>query len=93
MSFSASSKDIRLEHGHILHAKCENTAGNFDDSYIDLDHHIGNTDGKPHSESSGCYCYLALGQGDLSTSAIYRDWPQITTHRHGATVARYKVFS
>ena len=64
MSFSASSKDIRLEHGHILHAKCENTAGNFDDSYIDLDHHIGNTDGKPHSESSGCYCYLALGQGD-----------------------------
>lgn len=29
----------------------------------------------------------------LSTSAIYRDWPQITTHRHGATVARYKVFS
>lgn len=61
MSFAASSKNIRLEHGHILHAECKDREGDFVDSHIDLDHHIGNTDGKPQFESSRCYRYMALG--------------------------------
>lgn len=46
MSFSASSQNAWLEHGHILHAKCEDSCGNLVDSTIDLNHYIGNSDGK-----------------------------------------------
>lgn len=46
MSFVASSQDVWLEHGHILHAKCEDVEGNLVDSTIDLNYYIGNSDGK-----------------------------------------------
>ena len=48
MSFAASSENAWLEDGHILHAQCKNIQGTLVDSTIDLDHHIGNSDGKLH---------------------------------------------
>ena len=49
MSFVATSQHVWLEHGHILHAQCKDTRGVWVDATIDLDHHIGNSDGKQPS--------------------------------------------
>jgi len=46
MSFAASSQKAWIEHGHILHAQCKDRHGHWVDSTIDLNHHIGNSDGK-----------------------------------------------
>lgn len=45
MSFHLSAEDIRVEDGHILKARLRNEAGEWQDSEIDLDQHIGNTNG------------------------------------------------
>jgi hypothetical protein len=46
-SFALTSKDEKLEHGgQKLYAKCKNKKGAYEDSTIDLDTIIGNTDGK-----------------------------------------------
>ncbi|EFY87369.1 hypothetical protein MAC_06604 [Metarhizium acridum CQMa 102] len=45
MSFYESSKNIWLEDGHILHADCQDDDGNWNESTIDLNEFIGNSDG------------------------------------------------
>lgn len=60
MSFIASSQHVRLENGHILHARCEDERGNWVDSRIDLNHHIGNTDGKFPSRKFPLFLLLGL---------------------------------
>lgn len=45
MSFVATSQSFWLENGHILHAQCRDTDGNWKDSTIDLNQFIGNSDG------------------------------------------------
>jgi hypothetical protein len=45
MSFIESSQNVWLEDGHILHAQCQDGNGNFNECIIDLNKHVGNTDG------------------------------------------------
>lgn len=45
MSFHASAQDIRVDDGHILKARLQNTNGEEVDAEIDLNQCIGNNDG------------------------------------------------
>jgi hypothetical protein len=45
MSYATSSQDFWLENGHILHAKCKDSNGDLQDSSLDLNQFIGNSDG------------------------------------------------
>ncbi|KAK4132230.1 CVNH domain-containing protein, partial [Trichocladium antarcticum] len=45
MSFHASAQDIRVDDGHILRARLQNTNGEEVDAEIDLNQCIGNNDG------------------------------------------------
>jgi len=45
MSFHATTESHRLRDGHILECRCRNGHGDWVDSSLDLDQHIGNSDG------------------------------------------------
>ena len=46
MSFHYSAEDIRIEDGHILKARLQRADGEWNDSEIDLNNHIGNDNGE-----------------------------------------------
>ncbi|KAL1608673.1 hypothetical protein SLS59_001863 [Nothophoma quercina] len=45
MSFHYSAQDIRVDDGHILRARLQRADGEYNDSEIDLNNHIGNDNG------------------------------------------------
>lgn len=45
MTFHHSAEDIRIDDGHILRARLQTADGEWNDSEIDLNNHIGNVDG------------------------------------------------
>jgi hypothetical protein len=55
MSFYYSAEDIRIDDGHILRARLQTADGEWNDSEIDLNQHVGNVDG--NYSSNLCYAY------------------------------------
>ncbi|KAF2703796.1 Cyanovirin-N [Pleomassaria siparia CBS 279.74] len=45
MSFHLSAEDIRVDDNHILRARLQSVDGEWRDAEIDLDNHLGNTEG------------------------------------------------
>ncbi|KAH7359683.1 Cyanovirin-N [Pyrenochaeta sp. MPI-SDFR-AT-0127] len=45
MTFHYSAEDIRVDDGHILRARLQRADGEWNDSEIDLNNHIGNDNG------------------------------------------------
>ncbi|OAL51445.1 Cyanovirin-N [Pyrenochaeta sp. DS3sAY3a] len=45
MTFHHSAEDIRIDDGHILRARLQRADGEWNDSEIDLNNHIGNDNG------------------------------------------------
>ncbi|KAF1851275.1 Cyanovirin-N [Cucurbitaria berberidis CBS 394.84] len=45
MSFHYSAENIRIDDGHILRARLQRVDGEWNDSEIDLDNHLGNDNG------------------------------------------------
>ncbi|KAJ4379162.1 hypothetical protein N0V86_005205 [Didymella sp. IMI 355093] len=45
MSFHYSAQDIRVDDGHILRARLQRADGEWEDSEIDLNQHVGNDNG------------------------------------------------
>ena len=60
MSFHLSAENIRVEDNHILRARLRTEGGEWRDSEIDLDQHIGNTNGTFHWDGRGTLCLLDL---------------------------------
>lgn len=53
MSFHLSAENIRIEEGHFLRARLRTESGEWNDAEIDLDNHIGNTNGNFHWDGNG----------------------------------------
>jgi hypothetical protein len=60
MSFHYSAQDIRVDDGHMLRARLQRADGEWNDSEIDLNQHIGNDNGDFTSQS--------LSKSSLTTS-------------------------
>lgn len=74
MSFDDTSKDIWLEHGHILHASCKDNQGDYVDSQIDLDLYIGNDDGKPTSQVLLLLLLFGLSAKEAERTFVFLLW-------------------
>lgn len=66
MSFHYSAEDIRIEDGHILKARLQRADGEWNDSEIDLNNHIGNDNGES-------YCFGLRVCTDKSQGSFYWD--------------------
>lgn len=53
MSFHLSAENIHVADNHILRARLRTEGGEWRDSEIDLDHHIGNSNGRFQWDSAG----------------------------------------
>jgi hypothetical protein len=56
MTFYHSAEDIRIDDGHMLRARLQTAEGEWNDSEIDLNQHIGNIDGKKHIQTPQATC-------------------------------------